>query len=369
LVTTLDGSIVVAYLSSGRGLNMNSPLTRPGSTGLIAITTLLAAAALGIGLWLLMIRMPGSSYTGAFEPSGAERESARRLERDVRTLAREIGERSVWNPSGLAAAAAHIEQVLAGLGYTLESHSYESHGQTVRNIEATRSGTSHPGEIILVGAHYDSLVGTVGANDNASGVAAVLETARLLAGQRFSRTLRFVAFVNEEPPHFNVGDTGSHHYAKSAARRGDNIVAMFSLETIGYYSEEPGSQRYPFPLSLFYPNRGNFIAFVGNITSRRLVHRSLEVFRETTQFPSEGVASPEWIPGVSWSDHASFWPYGYPAIMVTDTAPYRYPYYHTAGDQPEHIDYARTARVVAGIAGVVSELAAKNTRVESAPLR
>lgn len=344
-------------------------IIRPGSTVLITVTILLAAAALGIGLWLLMIRMPGSSYAGAFELSGTETVSARRLERDVRILAREIGERSVWNPLGLAAAATHIEQVLAGLGYTLASHSYESHGQTVRNIEATRSGTSRPGEVILVGAHYDSLMGTVGANDNASGVAGVLETARLLAGQHFPRTLRFAAFVNEEPPHFNVGEMGSQYYAKSAAQRGDAIVAMFSLETIGYYSDAPGSQQYPFPLSLFYSDRGNFIAFVGNIASRRLVRRSLEVFRETTQFPSEGIASPGWIPGVSWSDHASFWPYGYPAIMVTDTALYRYPHYHTAGDQPEHIDYARTARVVTGMARVVSELATKGTMDESTSLR
>ena len=132
---------------------------------------------------------------------------------------------------------------------------------------------------------------------------------------------------------------------------------MFSLETIGCYLDEPGSQRYPFPFNLFYPAAGDFIGFVGNVGSRRLVRRAIDVFRRQARFPSEGVAAPGWIPGVSWSDHASFWPYGYSAVMVTDTALYRYPHYHSPEDRPRHLDYARMARVVTGLVRVVSTIA------------
>jgi hypothetical protein len=132
---------------------------------------------------------------------------------------------------------------------------------------------------------------------------------------------------------------------------------MLSLETIGYYSDQPGSQRYPFPLGLFYPGSGHFIAFVSNLRSRSLLHRALGAFRRHARFPSEGVAAPAFIPGLDWSDHWSFWEQGYPAIMVTDTALYRYPWYHSVQDTPERIDYERLARVVAGLHGMLRELA------------
>lgn len=316
------------------------------------------ACLVAVAAWALMIRMPGNSYRGPFTPlTTSEEQSRARLESDVRQLAVEIGERNVWHPRGLRAAAEYLEQTFHRLGYAVESQAYDSHGQSVRNIEATLTGRARPDEIVLVGGHYDSVLGTVGANDNATGAAAVLELARLLAGRPQGRTLRLVAFVNEEPPHFNVGEMGSQFYARAAAQRGDRIVTMLSLETLGYYSDQPGSQQYPFPFGLLYPNRGNFIAFVGNLASRKLVRRALGAFRDTTQFPSEGVAAPAFVPGVGWSDHGSFWPYGYPAIMVTDTALYRYPYYHTAEDQPEHIDFVRLARAVTGIARVVEALA------------
>jgi hypothetical protein len=321
----------------------------------LAVISMATASA-----WALMIRMPGQSHAGAPAPQDAGTQAmAERLEREVRVLAGGIGERSVWNPAGLERAARHIEQALQSAGYATAPHAYESHGVSVRNIEASLRGTELPEEIVLVGAHYDSVRGTVGANDNGSGVAALLEIARQLAGAPLARTVRFVAFVNEEPPHFNLGDMGSRHYADMAIGRGDRIVAMFSLETIGCYFDEPGSQRYPFPFNLIYPDTGDFIGFVGNIASRALVRRSLGIFRDTTPFPSEGVAAPAWIPGVAWSDHASFWRHGVPAVMVTDTAPFRYPYYHTTDDRPEHLDYARMAVVTEGLTRVVRTLAAE----------
>jgi Zn-dependent M28 family amino/carboxypeptidase len=189
-------------------------------------------------------------------------------------------------------------------------------------------------------------------------VAALLELARLLAGEALPRTVRLVAFVNEEPPSSYSPEMGSLVHAQGARAHGERIQAMLSLETIGFYTDAPSSQHYPFPLSLFYPDTANFIGFVDNLRSRGLVRRALRSFRQTTAFPSEDAAVPERLPGVGWSDHWSFWQAGYPAIMVSDTAFDRYPYYHTAGDTPGRIDYGRAARVVAGLARVIGDLAA-----------
>jgi Zn-dependent M28 family amino/carboxypeptidase len=172
------------------------------------------------------------------------------------------------------------------------------------------------------------------------------------------RTIRFAAFVNEEPPFFFTGRMGSAVYAKEQRRSGAKIAAMFSLETIGYFSDRPGSQRYPFPLRGLYPDRGCFIAFVGNLASRRLVRRSIRTFRRHARLPSEGIAAPGYLPGVFWSDQWAFWRQGYRAVMITDTAPFRYPFYHTPQDTPDKLDYDRMAHLVAGLAEVVRDLAA-----------
>lgn len=305
-----------------------------------------------------MIDMPKSSYTGPFQPLSEDEVQVRdRLEKHVSVLAGEIGERNIWHPQGLKASVDYIEKILGDLGYQVEMQEYEVEGKPVANLEAERIGTSLAREIVVVGAHYDSVFGTRGANDNASGVAGILEVARLLATEELSRTVRFVAFVNEEPPFFMTGDMGSRVYASRSRRRGEDIVAMLSIETIGYYSEVSGSQNYPFPFSYFYPTTANFIGFIGNFSSRRLVRRAIGTFREHTRFPSEGLAAPEWVTGVGWSDHWSFWQEGYPAIMVTDTALFRYDHYHTPQDTPDKLDYARTARVVTGLTRVVADLA------------
>jgi Zn-dependent M28 family amino/carboxypeptidase len=241
-------------------------------------------------------------------------------------------------------------------GYAPTDEPFESQGKPVHNIVAENRGHAAEGEIVVVGAHYDTVLGSPGANDNGSGVAALLELARLLADRPLPRTLRFVAFVNEEAPFSYTDEMGSLVHARGARARGEHIQAMLSLETIGSYSDAPGSQHYPFPLSLFYPDTANFIGFVGNLGSRGLVRRALRTFRQTTAFPSEGAAVPASIPGVGWSDHWSFWQAGYPAIMVTDTAFYRYAHYHTGGDTPDRVDYDRTARVVAGLARAIAEL-------------
>jgi Zn-dependent M28 family amino/carboxypeptidase len=199
--------------------------------------------------------------------------------------------------------------------------------------------------------------GSPGADDNASGVAALIELARAARETRPARTIRLVAFVNEEPPFFYFGDMGSQIYAHAARQRGDDIRFMLSLEMLGCYSDRPGSQGYPPLFRFFYPNRGNFLAFVSNLKSRRALREVVAAFRAHSDFPAERLASPGIVPGVSWSDHLSFWRAGYPGIMVTDTAFYRYPHYHAPDDTPEQLNYPAMARAVSGLQRAIAALA------------
>lgn len=312
------------------------------------------AAATACLLWY-MVKVPGVSFSGALEPLPAEEEViAGNLRRHVAAIAG--GERNVFAPAALEAAARYIERAFAESGYAVAAQRFRSGPAEARNLEVEVAGEARRDEIIVVGAHYDSVSGAPGANDNASGVAAVLELARLFRGAQPARTLRFVAFVNEEPPFYRSEAMGSRHYARRSRRLGERVVAMFSLETVGYYADAAGSQRYPFPLGFFYPSRGNFIAFVSNLGSRALLHESIAGFRRHARIPSEGVAAPGFVPGVDWSDHWSFWKAGYPALMVTDTAFYRYPHYHGAQDTPDKVDYPRLARVVSGLHGMLCDL-------------
>lgn len=303
--------------------------------------------------------MPGSSFRGTLPPlSHSEREIRDRLATHVEGLASKIGERNVWRMQALDATARYVEQTLEQLCYRVGSQSYDVNGMIVRNLDAERLGRGKPDEIVLVGAHYDSVLGCPGANDNATGVAAMLELARLFADRSPDRTVRFTAFVNEEPPFCFGRSMGSRVYARRCRKLREKITAMLSLETIGCYRDDRHSQRYPFPFGLFYPRTGDFIGFVGNLSSRQLVRRCVAAFRRRAEFPSEGTAAPGYLPGIFWSDHWSFWREGYKAVMVTDTAPFRYPQYHTPDDTPDRVDYERTARVVLGLRGVIEELAA-----------
>jgi Zn-dependent M28 family amino/carboxypeptidase len=268
----------------------------------------------------------------------------------------------MWHYAQLNAAADFIEDSFSRAGLHPRRDTYEVRGQPCHNIEAeipAQQGTavSSPPPIILIGAHYDSVVGSPGANDNGTGVAATLALARRFVGRTPQHTMRFVAFVNEEPPYFLSDEMGSFIYAGRCKARGDKIAAMISLETIGYFSDAPHSQTYPSPgLGIFYPKVGNFIGFVSNLPSRTLLHRVITLFRKHAKIPSEGAALPGFIPGVSWSDQWSFWRYGYPGIMVTDTAPFRYPHYHSSSDTPDKLDYDRFTLVVSGMEKVIEHL-------------
>jgi hypothetical protein len=315
--------------------------------------------ALGVGAWWWMIRMPGQSFRGQLPPLSSEEQAlSAELRRDVTELAVTIGERNTRRPEGLDLAASFVDRELAKAGYDVQSTTLQAGGVACRSFAAERRGRRHPDDIVVVGAHYDSAVGSPGANDNGSGAAAVLALARRLAGSTPGRTLRLELWPNEEPPWFQHEGMGSLASARAARSRGERIVAMLSLETIGSYSDEEDSQRYPAPFDMFYPSTGDFVAFVGNTGSRALVHRLVGGFRERVAFPCEGAAAPSSIAGVGWSDHWSYWQQGYPAVMVTDTAPFRYRHYHTRNDLPEHMDFDRMARVVGGLRVLLESLTA-----------
>lgn len=301
--------------------------------------------------------MPGRNHTGPLPPlSDREKSTARALRRHTTKLAGEIGERNVALPEALAAAADYIAGEFRAAGYAPKRQTYNVAGVACDNIEVEITGSGRADEIVIVGAHYDSVAGCPGANDNASGVAGLLALARAFAGRSPARTLRFVAFVNEEPPHFWSERMGSLVYARRCRTRNERIVGMLSLETIGYYTDKPHSQKYPFPLNLVYPSTGNFVGFVGNTSSGGFVRRVVKLFREHTRFPSQGAIMPKAVREAGWSDHWAFQQVGYPGLMITDTAPFRYPHYHMQSDTPEKIDYERTARVVVGLEKVVADL-------------
>jgi hypothetical protein len=323
--------------------------------GILIALALAGTALAGFGAYC--IRMPGTPHAGSLPPADAALESLRdRLRGHVSVLAGEIGERNRDRREQLDRTAEYIERQLGAMGH-LAADEVFGEGQ-FRNLVVDFYGRELREEILVVGAHYDTTWLTPGADDNASGVAGLLEMARALKDRPLRRSVRLIAFANEEEPFFGGEDMGSMVAAKRSRDRGENVIGMFSLEMIGFYSDQWRSQYYPRPVRRFYPRVGNFIGFVANLRSRGLLHDAIDEFRAATPFPSEGLAAPEWlVPDIRRSDNYAYWLHGFPAVMVTDTSNFRNFNYHHAGDRPETLDYERMARVVAGLTEMVVALA------------
>lgn len=329
-----------------------------GKQVLINVSLLLAAIILSAGIAVyFIIVMPGNSMEGELPPLDDGLGSLRqRLKEHVWVLAEDIGERHDMELENLNRAADYIHAQFQSYGYVPLEERFGNRGY--RNITVNLYGREQRDEIIVIGAHYDTVWLTPGADDNASGVAGLLEIARALSGQRFARTIRFIAFTNEEEPFYGTDNMGSGVSARHSYESGENIIGMFSLEMIGYYSSAPDSQFYPGVVRHFYPKQGNFIAFVSNFLSRSFLHRSILHFRNQAAFPSEGLAVPErLVPDIRRSDNASYWYNGFPAVMITDTSNYRNRNYHSTGDVARTLDYDSMARVVSGLAGMLKDLA------------
>ncbi len=317
----------------------------------------LTVALLAFAWWYALV-VPGRPHAGPLPPAtNDEQDIATRLKGHVVAIA--SVPHNVKHYPALERAAQYIEGTLEGLGYMVTRQVFTVAGQPVRNIEVQRAAQSGDAPTLVVGAHYDSYNDAPGANDNGTGVAAVLELARLLKDWQPQRMrLRLVLFVNEEPPYYRTPDMGSWRYAKLLSERGEKVHGMISLETLGAFSDKPGSQKYPAPFGSIFPSTADFIAFVALTGSRSFLHEVMASFRRHTAFPSIGGAAPDaLVPGIGWSDHWAFGSFGYPAIMITDTALFRYAHYHLPTDTPDKVDYDRLARITKGMERVVREIA------------
>ena len=371
--------------------NQSSPQRRSkGQSKLNFVRLLLGLLAFicvaALGFWFYNVRRPGGSYQKPelgesmtatsvalqkpiqAEPSAATQQTDHAAEKPLTTeaalekyvvhLATTIGERNLGTYDNLNKAADYIEAEFKSYGYKSARQTFQVRGKDCFNIDVEIKGSKLPNEVVIIGAHYDSVVGTPGANDNGSGTAAMLLLAKHFAKSTPQRSLRFVAWTNEEPPYFqNRGQMGSWVYAEKCRVEKQDIEAVLSLETMGYYTNAKDSQKYPSPLDLLYPSTGNFVGFVSNVKSRGLQREVIKTFRKHAKIPSEGASLPDALPGVGWSDHWSFWQEGYAGLMVTDTAPFRYPHYHKPTDTPEKINYPEMAKVVEGLKFVVMDQA------------
>ncbi|MBI2069143.1 MAG: M28 family peptidase [Elusimicrobia bacterium] len=288
---------------------------------------------------------------------------ARHLHAHVSMLAGTIGERNPFNRPALDQAQRYIEKQFRSLGLKPMVQEYRSDGLSMiddgtvfYNVEA-RLGEGAGRPVLVIGAHYDSAPGTPGADDNASGTAALLELARQLKDKPLTREIRLVAFSNEEPPAFFTRNMGSFHYAQALKKEGRPVIGMISLEMLGYYNDSPGSQIYPPFLSLFYPKEGNFIGLVGNLPSRRFLKACRQAWQGASDFPLETAALPGFISATVLSDHFNFQRAGFPGLMLTDTAFYRNPHYHEATDTPQRLDYERMAKLLEALSGMALTLA------------
>ena len=279
----------------------------------------------------------------------------------VDRLAGLIGPRTLKKPKTIKATIGYIEGQWSGMGYSNDRECYDALGDEATNLIVEQPGNKRADEIVLLGAHYDTVSTTPGADDNASAVAVLLEVSRLLREHTGRRTARYVAFACEEPPYFNLDAMGSQHHARLSRGRGDNIIGMLCLEMVGYYSLHKGSQTVPptIPkfLHRFFPQRGNFLAAVGNMPSWKLCWRFRRGFkRGTRRMPLFSICLPEKINEIRLSDNSSFWDQGYPSLMLTDTSFLRNPHYHQATDTPETLDYPRMTEVTLGVAAAVRRL-------------
>jgi Zn-dependent M28 family amino/carboxypeptidase len=278
-----------------------------------------------------------------------------RLRAHVERLSQTLHPRSEQYPENLDRAAAYIRDELSAAGARVGEQTYEFAGDTFRNV----IGAFGPedGERLVVGAHYDAVAGTHGADDNASGVAGLIELARLLRAAAPPIRIDLVAWSLEEPPHFREPEMGSMQHAAGLRRDGVRVRAMISLEMIGYFTDAPRSQGFPVGLlRLIYPDAGNFIAVVGRFGDARVLRRVKASMRGATDLPVRSLCGPTFLPGVDFSDHLSYWAHGYPGLMITDTSFYRNPHYHEPTDTADRLDYARMAKVVQGVYAALMDL-------------
>jgi hypothetical protein len=285
-------------------------------------------------------------------PVSSPQVSVARLETHVRTISEAIFPRDFERTDDLERVANYIGEEFRKAHGLVSDQPFQVNGKTYRNVIA-RFGPS-TGEMIVVGAHYDSFGPNPAADDNASGVAGLIELAYLLGQNPPATRTELVAFTLEEPPFFRTSSMGSAQHAAALRQNGAHVKVMISMEMIGYFSDAPDSQRFPAAiLALMYPSKGNFIAVVGSVGEGMLARKVKRAMRSASPLPVYSINAPSFIPGLDFSDHLSYWNAGYPASMITDTAFYRNTAYHTNRDTSGRLDYQRMAMVTQQIYAAV----------------
>ena len=304
-----------------------------------------------------ILRMPGSSYDAPLPPlSSAEERLKKDLQYDVNVLASRIGERNLRRYAQLQETAEFITYELQSAGYQVIRQPFTVKGKRCENIIAEIRGVSREDEVVIIGAHYDTAIGSPGADDNSSGVAVALSLARFYAQQRMTRTLRLVFLSVSNSRSVAAASAGSAVYARHLADSDDEVILMLNLASLGYFTSDEKTQHLPVPLNFFYPKRGNFIAFAGQSEVSDALKDVLGAFRSRAHFPSQGILFPDTTHLENWRVVRPFWKRRLPAVIVTDTGIYRNPHLHKAGDRAETLDYSALARVTANLQLLVNDL-------------
>ena len=321
------------------------------STAWLALI-LLGILIILIGIWTLVTQP--SLPTDKLPLDPAVKVDPTRLEFHVRKLSEEFFPRDETHPENLDRAAAYIRKEFEQVSEAVSYQSYEVQARIYHNVIALFGPDTK--ERIVVGAHYDAFEELPGADDNASGVAGLIELAYLLRNTPLSMRVELVAYTLEEPPHFRTSNAGSAVHANSLKEAGIPVRIMLSLEMIGFFNDAENSQGFPLSiLKLFYPTRGNFITVVGKLTQGLTVRHVKHAMRRGSALPVYSINAPTFVPGIDWSDHLNYWKAGYTAVMITDTSLNRNPNYHTANDTADTLDYERMAMVVQGVYAAVVE--------------
>lgn len=324
----------------------------------VTMFLLLAGSAAAYGWY----RLAQPFVTAAQAPPVGATASPDRLERHVRKLSVDFSGRSFDKLMQLEGSARYIESEFSALGLAVQSQSFRAQGRSYRNLVVALGPDTR--EVLVIGAHYDvaneksHAEGQPGADDNASGVAGLIELARLLKDQPLRQRIELVVFANEEPPFFRTPGMGSAVHARSLTAAGRRASLMLALECIGYFSDEPGSQAYPVRLlGAVYPSTGNFIALVGRMEDGAITREVKAALLSASNLPVASINAPAFVVGVDFSDHLNYWREGFAGMMLTDTAFYRNKAYHSADDTADRLDYGRMAKVIDGVRAVALQQA------------
>jgi hypothetical protein len=316
----------------------------------------LARFAVVIFAVLLVLFSITTQPTCVTAPPSNESVDPARLNAHVARLASDFAPRDykrLWN---LNKCADYIKSEFSLSGGAVSEQTYEIGGNVYRNIIVMFGPETN--SRIVVGAHYDGCGDTPGADDNASGVAGLIELAHLLGRTELKQQIELVAYTLGEPPFFRTANMGSARHARRLRENGVGLEGMLCLEMIGYYSDEPNSQRFPsLLLRLFYPDTGNFIGIIGSYGDRALVKKTKTAMKGATDLPVYSMCASRSFPMIDFSDHLNYWNEGYTAAMITDTAYMRNLNYHSSRDLPETLDYDRMANVVVGVYEAVMSMA------------